>query len=162
MPPFRILFFPLLAFALIGCKPAPDASPGRHEATDAAADITLPFRARIALDLSDGLPSDARLITYVVESNFEAGERRLVAERALPAAGVSGTVVQIDVPKTELSPNHGYEMYATVVDGQGRALMATATNRAPVPGAGLHHEDTFNVRLLPVATPARRARLGLW
>ena len=144
--------FLLILLAVAGCSPAPPPESG-PTAKDAA-DETVPFRARVSLETSDALPADALLATYVVEGNFEDGSRRLVAETQRPVAGESTVLVEMQVPRAELSPELGYEMYAAVVDPSGRLLMSAAANRAPVPATGLHFENVFNIRLLPVATPA--------
>jgi len=156
MPAIRIACLLLTLLAVGACSPAPEqgASPTADETGGARGGETVPFRARVAFDVGEGLPADARVIVYVLEANFEDGERRLVAQHAQPAAEASATVIQIDVPRAELSPELGYEMYASMMDGQGRVLMSTAPNRAPVPAIGLHYESLFNLRLLPVSTAA--------
>jgi uncharacterized lipoprotein YbaY len=152
MPHLPFPLFLLILFGLAACSPAPPPEPGTTVGD--AANETVPFRARVTLETPDALPEDALLAAYVVEGNFEDGSRRLVAETQLPVSGDSPVLVEIQVPRAELSPELGYDMYAAVVDPAGRLLMSAAANRAPVPATGLHFENVFNVRLLPVATPA--------
>lgn len=119
----------------------------------------MPFRARLEVEQGAGLPADTRLTAYVVEGRFDDGERRLVARKSVSATEGVPAVIQIDVPRAELNPELGYEMYAALVDSQGGMLMSTAPNRAPVPATGLHFESTFRLRLLPVATLAQREEM---
>jgi uncharacterized lipoprotein YbaY len=152
MSPSRIAIIVLSLCTFGGCQPAPP--PAADKQSDAAATgENVPFRARVEFASGTTLPEDTRLAVYVVEANFEDGERRLVAERVLPAPEDSPVLVQLDVPRAELSPALGYEMHAAMVDGEGRLLMSATMNRAPVPATGLHFENTFRIRLLPVATP---------
>ena len=150
---FKIVFALLGALALAACKPAPSAADGAN--SPPAAVDTVPFRARIVFEPQPDLVAGARLAAYVVEANFEDGERRLVAEKIVPVTGESSPVlIEIDVPRTELNPDYGYIMHAAIVDDAGQSLLTTATNRAPVPATGLYFESIFNIRLLPVATAA--------
>ena len=152
---FKIVFALLGALAVAACKPAP--APSATDVADgpSAAVDTVPFRARIVFEPQPDLVAGARLAAYVVEANFEDGERRLVAEKIVPVTGESSPVlIEIDVPRTELNPDYGYIMHAAIVDDAGQSLLTTATNRAPVPATGLYFESIFNIRLLPVATAA--------
>jgi len=152
MSPSRIAIIVLAFCTFSGCQPAPP--PAADNPGDAAATgESVPFRARVDFAAGIPLPEGARLAVYVIEADFEDGERRLVAEQVLPAPGDSPALVQLDVPRAELSPALGYEMHAAMVDGEGRLLMSATMNRAPVPATGLHFENTFSIRLLPVATP---------
>lgn len=152
MSPSRTTIIVLVFCTFGGCKPAPP--PAADNLADAApAGDSLPFRARVEFATGTPLPEDARLAVYVVEADFEDGERRLVAEQVLPAPGGSPALVQLDVPRAEISPALGYDMHAAMVDGEGRLVMSANMNRAPVPATGLHFENTFRIRLLPVATP---------
>jgi membrane-bound inhibitor of C-type lysozyme len=157
MPAIKIALFFMTILAVVACEPPPEQKPSfaADVTGGAGAGETVPFRARVLLDVEEGLPADARLIVYVLEGNFLDGERRLVAQEVQPVGEASSTVIQIDVPRTELDPDLGYEMYAAMMDGQGRVLMSTAPNRAPVPATGLYFENTFNLRLLPVTTAAQ-------
>ena len=152
---FKIVFALLGALAMTGCKPAPTPSAADVADGPSAAVDTVPFRARIVFELQPDLVAGARLAAYVVEANFEDGERRLVAEKLVPVTGDSSPVlIEIDVPRTELNIDYGYIMHAAIVDEAGQSLLTAATNRAPVPATGLYHESAFNIRLLPVATAA--------
>ena len=155
MSAIKIGFLLLALVAVAACRPAPEHKPPLAADQPAGAGETVPFRARLVFDVREDLPADARVFVYVLEANFEDGERRLVAQHAQPAPEASATVIQIDVPRAELSPELGYEMYASMIDGQGRVLMSTAPNRAPVPATGLHFENTFNLRMMTVSTTAQ-------
>jgi membrane-bound inhibitor of C-type lysozyme len=155
MPAIKIGFLVLALLTVAGCKPAPEQKSSLAADETAGTGETVPFRARLVFDVEEDLPAAARVFVYVLEADFENGERRLIAQEAQQATEVFTKVVQIDVPRAELRPGLGYEMYAAIVDGEGRILMSTAPNRAPVPATGLHFENTFNLRLLRVSTTAQ-------
>lgn len=155
MPAIKIGLLLLALLAVAACQPAPEQQSSLAADAASGAGETVPFRARLVFDVEEDLPADARVFVYVLEANFEDGERRLVAQQAQAVPDASTTVIQIDVSRAELRPELGYEMYAAITDGQGRMLMSAAPNRAPVPATGLHFENTFNLRMMTVATTAQ-------
>lgn len=155
MSAIKIGFLLLALLAVAACRPAPEQESPLAADQTAGAGETVPFRARLVFDVEEALPADARVFVYVLEANFEDGERRLIAQEARPAVEASTTVIQIDVSRAELRPELGYEMYAAITDGHGRVLMSAAPNRAPVPATGLHFENTFNLRMMTVSTTAQ-------
>lgn len=147
----------LAALILAACGPAPDSGSAPEdesgaERVDAPAEGDLRFRAKIDFDSPGALPPDAQLVAYLIESDLSSGERRLLAHRTAVAPAHTPATIDIDLARKALGAELGYEMSATIVDGEGRVLMSTVANRPPVPALGLRTLSVFNLRLLPVAS----------
>jgi hypothetical protein len=149
----------LVGLALCACSPTPDPRVTREAGLAApkeeAREGEIRFHARIGFDRPTALPAGASIVAYVIRSNLESGARELVTQRAAPVPAESPAYVEIDIVRDALDPALGYEMSATMVDGDGEVIMRTVANRPPTPAVLLRSRNTFDLRLLSVATPAQ-------
>lgn len=148
----------LATLALCACSPTPDpgatvngglAAPPAVEASDSE----IRFRARVAFDYPSAILAGASIVAYVVESDLDSGARELVSQRSAPVPEESPLSVDIDIAREALDPAMGYEMSATMVDGEGHVIMSTVANRPPTPAIMLRSRNVFDLRLFSVATP---------
>ena len=155
MPRSQFVLVLLSAAGLVGCAPSPEpaTSAGARPSADSAEPENMPFRAHVTYAEGAGVPVDARLVAYVVEGDFEEGERRIVAQLVVPAPQESPVEILLEVPRTELRADLGYLLYVAMTDSEGRLLMSTPMNRPPVPATALYLESTFGISLQPVFTP---------
>lgn len=151
----------LAGLALCACNPTPDPAATTTETDPAvvraeeAREGEIRFRARIGFDGASALPSGASIVAYVIESDLESGARELVSQRSAPVPAEPPASVEIDIAREALDPAMGYEMSATMLDGDGEVIMSTVANRPPTPAILLRSQNTFDLRLLSVATQAQ-------
>lgn len=156
MPTIQAMLILLLALGVAACDRSPSGQPADAGATSAGSpeETTFPFVASIDFEPVAELPEDASLKVYLLETDLETGDRRLVAETSLPASAAPPVTARIDLPWEDLNVAMAYEMFAAMLDGSGRVLMTTVSNRMPMPAMGLSRESVHRLRLLPVASPA--------